>query len=641
MRIQNNIAADNSQRQLGITTRNISSNTEKLSSGFRVNRAADDAAGLAISEKMRTQIRGLNRASLNIQDGISLLQIGDGALQSIHNKMQRMRELAVQSANGTNQELDRQAIQLEFGQLTSEVNQVVQMTNFNNRFLFDGSIGASWEYTLGNKVQPFITSIPAAGDFTPTTVTGWTTPAGFGTSDVAANVGTPLVPVPTSGKFAMQIVTPADGTLNVVIDFGVVNKVNGVDIAPGNMSWDDFLAYFVQEFNSFSGVGKVVDDIRFTAGQIVFDFPRDPSSGNLTYAMGKPPTNEPVADLNRPRVHIGIGGVTPAQTNSLNGTASTGTLGTPGPFKSNYTMLSDGGPALNESDFMANNNTIFGATATAVPMPAARASLPGGSFPNLTINFDGSNIKIPLKPGHYTDAESFKAANQSAFVSHGFDLDVDDEGKLLITTKGMNSSPSFGGLTFNPTTLAASLGFGTLGTVGTEPVPAGFLPIQSGANQADIVKIEIPNLSSRSLGISIRLPEDYGNPTSAGFEHINSLGSGGYAAVANVAGDPMEHSLDVSTQEGASASLSVLTNAINIISIERARMGSQQNRLEFTMANVDNTSENLQAAESRIRDTDMAAEMTTFVKNQILQQSGTAMLAQANTFPNATLQLLG
>jgi len=112
--------------------------------------------------------------------------------------------------------------------------------------------------------------------------------------------------------------------------------------------------------------------------------------------------------------------------------------------------------------------------------------------------------------------------------------------------------------------------------------------------------------------------------------------------VANVKADPIdEYSLDVTSHEKASAALGVLTNAINIISTERARMGAQQNRLEYAMQNVDNSAENLQAAESRIRDVDMAAEMTTFVQNQILQQSSTAMLAQANALPNAMLQLLG
>ena len=137
MRINNNIMAINSHRQYGINGANIGRNVERLSSGFRVNRAADDAAGLAISEKMRTQIRGLNQASRNSQDGISLVQTAEGAMQTAHGIMQRMRELAVQSANGTNDnETDRKALDLEFQQLINELEDIEQTVKFNGMTVF-------------------------------------------------------------------------------------------------------------------------------------------------------------------------------------------------------------------------------------------------------------------------------------------------------------------------------------------------------------------------------------------------------------------------------------------------------------------------------------------------------------------------
>jgi len=139
MRINNNITAINSHRQYGINNGNIGKNVEKLSSGFRVNRAGDDAAGLAISEKMRTQIRGLNMASKNSQDGISLVQTAEGAMQVAHNIMQRMRELAVQSRNGTNDGdngVDREALNLEFQQLNNEINQISTTVKFNEMTVF-------------------------------------------------------------------------------------------------------------------------------------------------------------------------------------------------------------------------------------------------------------------------------------------------------------------------------------------------------------------------------------------------------------------------------------------------------------------------------------------------------------------------
>jgi len=143
MRINNNITAINSHRQYGINSGNIGRNMEKLSSGFRVNRASDDAAGLAISEKMRAQIRGLNMASKNSQDAVSLVQTAEGGMQTIQDILQRMRELAVQSASDTNQnEVDREALQLELEQLGAEINDIAGTTEFNKMRLLDGSRGA-------------------------------------------------------------------------------------------------------------------------------------------------------------------------------------------------------------------------------------------------------------------------------------------------------------------------------------------------------------------------------------------------------------------------------------------------------------------------------------------------------------------
>jgi len=139
MRINNNITAINSHRQYTINNNNIGKNVEKLSSGFRVNRAADDAAGLAISEKMRAQIRGLNMASKNSQDAVSLVQIAEGGMQTIQDILQRMRELAVQAASDTNETKDRQALQLEIDELVAEVDQIAETTEFNEMKLLDGS----------------------------------------------------------------------------------------------------------------------------------------------------------------------------------------------------------------------------------------------------------------------------------------------------------------------------------------------------------------------------------------------------------------------------------------------------------------------------------------------------------------------
>ena len=169
MVVQHNLTAMNSNRMLGLTAKTQAKSTEKLSSGYKVNRAADDAAGLAISEKMRCQIRGLTQASLNAQDGISAVQTAEGALNEVHDMLQRMNELAVKSANGTNQSEDRSYIQSEVDALINEIDRVAKTTTFNEQNLLDGSwssgvdlqVGA--EGTSGNRISVSINAMDSAG----------------------------------------------------------------------------------------------------------------------------------------------------------------------------------------------------------------------------------------------------------------------------------------------------------------------------------------------------------------------------------------------------------------------------------------------------------------------------------------------
>ena len=146
MVVQHNLTAMNSNRMLGITTGQQAKSSEKLSSGYRINRAADDAAGLSISEKMRKQIRGLDQASTNAQDGVSAVQTAEGALTEVHSMLQRMNELAVQASNGTNSADDRQAIQDEIAQLTTEIDRVAETTKFNETYLLKGNGTTTKEY---------------------------------------------------------------------------------------------------------------------------------------------------------------------------------------------------------------------------------------------------------------------------------------------------------------------------------------------------------------------------------------------------------------------------------------------------------------------------------------------------------------
>ena len=150
MVVQHNLSAMNTNRQMGMVTSSLQKSTEKLSSGYKINRAADDAAGLSISEKMRSQIRGLNKASDNAQDGISLIQVAEGALNETHSILQRMNELATQAANDTNTTTDRTAIDAEMKQLTSEIDRIKTTTQFNTQNLLDGALQNRLEHTINN-----------------------------------------------------------------------------------------------------------------------------------------------------------------------------------------------------------------------------------------------------------------------------------------------------------------------------------------------------------------------------------------------------------------------------------------------------------------------------------------------------------
>lgn len=161
MVVQHNLTAANTNRQLGITTSGLQKSTEKLSSGYKINRAADDAAGLSISEKMRNQIRGLNKASDNAQDGISLVQTAEGALNEVHSMLQRMSELAVQAANDTNQTVDKNALEAEVTQLQTEIKRVGSTTQFNKMNILDGTFTAKKLQVGANANQTISVSISA------------------------------------------------------------------------------------------------------------------------------------------------------------------------------------------------------------------------------------------------------------------------------------------------------------------------------------------------------------------------------------------------------------------------------------------------------------------------------------------------
>lgn len=425
---------------------------EKLSSGLRINRAGDDAAGLAISEKMRSQIKGLDMASKNAQDGISLIQTAEGALNETHSILQRMRELSVQASNDTNTLDDRKEIQKEVEQLKSEVNRISETTEFNTQKLLNGSLGVSGTSSDKSKVDVTTATGLAQGNYTVTVNTAATkASAAAGSADVNTN------PVDVSGKELVINGTKIDFTgMTAATQNDILNKIN--------------------EYTDITGV-------KATA-----------SGDNVK---------------------------------------------------------------LDQTSFGSENKIVLGGA----------------------------------------DAAEF-----GGVVAAGVDAKVTIAGPDGATQQvsGLGQTVGFKGAEF--------VAKGAATDAATITVGGGGATLHIGANKGQSMTIDINEISSNTLG--------------------------------DKANNDLVKDINLTTQDGADKAIKVLDEAIKQVSAERSKLGANQNRLEHTINNLNTSSENLTAAESRVRDVDMAKEMMEQTKNSILSQAAQAMLAQSNQMPQGVLQLL-
>ena len=535
MIVQHNMTAMNTNRQLGVATKGLSSSTEKLSSGYKINRAADDAAGLAISEKMRSQIRGLNQASSNAQDGISLIQTAEGALQESHSILQRMRELAVQAANGTETDDDRGNIQDEISQLQSELDRISTDTEFNTMKLLDGSLDGSAEVTsAGPKFGVYDTKLKA-----------------FVTSDVGG-ITVSVVDEATSG--GESAIWSKDGK-TLTLNLAEATTYSQAEI-------DDLIANAKQEDHDAesapANVKVVFNNGVFTAADV---------AGTATVAGTK-------------------------------GTAAATDIATAEGMYVGANKI-----AITSNKYGADTNVTINITFTATAGEES-ASIETAA----TYGSDGSLAKagtynLNLSTGvEYTESDIEKylsAAGFSADVT--LSGDNPDEPNTLFVVK-----PDADTTTLK---LTGGAGLGDtdafLGQKNYDVQSGGEgVTLQVGANSGQTISFGIGNMGSVSLGVD-------------------------------------STKVDASTQSKASDSIECIDDAIGTVSKQRSLLGAIQNRLEHTISNLDNTSENLQSAESSIRDVDMAEEMVTYSKYNIIQQAAQSMLAQANQSNQGVLALLG
>ncbi len=477
MVVQHNLQAMNANRMLNITTGSQSKSAEKLSSGYRINRAADDAAGLSISEKMRKQIRGLDQASTNAEDGVSAVQTAEGALTEVHSMLQRMNELAVQASNGTNSKTDRDAIQSEIDQLTTEIDRVAETTKFNETYLLKGDAnGATKKMYL------------EAHD------------AGL------------------KGKLTDN----GDGTATFVMD--ELKAGDSVTIA---------------------GKSYTIGSTQ-TETEAVYDEKVTQAGDKLT--------------VNGKEITIVDAYTTPGDADKVAAEKAAG----------KYT-------SADAKALIAGGATVKFADGTTMKVMTDAAAADGVD--------DNDSSVISKNKAYLLASEELLKANQIG----------DTEGNAAVTdTKKAPISLTNGDGTFKinlaQTEVAEKLNFN--------------LHVGSDADMTNKINVNIETMDSSYLGIK---------------------------------------GLNVSDDTGVAATYAVdaIADALQKVSDQRSSLGAVQNRLEHTIANLDNVVENTTSAESRIRDVDMAEEMVEYSKNNILAQAGQSMLAQANQATQGVLSLLG
>ncbi|WP_214758350.1 flagellin [Exiguobacterium sp. s123] len=558
MIINNNMNAMNAQRNMSFNTTNTGKAMEKLSSGLRINRAGDDAAGLAISEKMRGQIRGLNQASRNAQDGISLIQTAEGALNETHSILQRMRELSVQSSNGTATDSDRTALQDELNQLTSEINRVGNTTEFNTQKVLNGGMasGGSSKLTEATKAT--------------------TTTANLAAGVLAVDAGTIKVDGTTFNFEAFSV--------------GVAEDLGAVPPVAASTAAQNAAAIKNQLSNLTSGGTKLSDlvDIEVAGNAVKF----------TAKSSGPSSTIEISANANM--------GVTPAVN----------VAGVPATVERHGL---DFATDLTADDVQIGSDATF--KVSVGTESAVEVKLKAKTYD--TQNTDSNVAKAAMQDLIKDLNASLQEAGLDSKVS--FSLSADNTVQLLSET-GKDIAVSAGSVDLTDTLGAATLG-NVKQVVGAGTQGSGFnTKFQIGANTGQSISLNVSDMRASALGIT-------GNAGQAGFTATNSITNGTNDVKSEAA-------LNISTKENASKAIEVIDKAISTVSSERAKLGSVQNRLEHTINNLSVGAENLQAAESRIRDVDMAKEMMNFTKNNILNQAAQAMMAQSQSQPQAVLQLL-
>ena len=538
--INTNMASLNAQRNLNTSQSALNTSIQRLSSGLRINSAKDDAAGLAISERMTAQIRGLNQATRNANDGISLSQTAEGALGEAGNILQRIRELAVQSANATNSASDRAALQSEVSQLTSELDRIATTTEFNGTKLLDGSFTAQQFQVGANANQTIGITVDGAR----------ATQLG----SVVNVAGTRSVTATTSATVSTATDTLVRTTYNGVDDTAIGSGqlyINGTEVK-------------VSANYAVTGLANARDD-------------------KSAYAKA--------AAINASN----IAGVTAVASNTQQ-FAAVSAAATSGPA-----ITAGSNDGLTSSTLNAGESASYTLKINGTSVYSSGTITSGELKQSVdqlvtAINSQKDTTGVVANKNSAGQLELVASDGRSVVVQEEFSF-TDDGTASVFQGKSVFS-------TFDETG-----GASVTSTATRETHYRGQVTLQSAAN-----------ISFNSAAASNKI----------GYDTV-LLSPDTTKSIATV---------DISTVAGANAAILAADAALTSVNSNRAKLGAVQSRFDSTISNLQTTAENLSGARSRIKDADFAAETASLTRGQILQQAGTAMLAQANQLPNNVLSLL-
>ena len=594
MVVQHNMQAMNANRMLNITTGAQSKSSEKLSSGYRINRAADDAAGLSISEKMRKQIRGLDQASTNAQDGVSAVQTAEGALTEVHSMLQRMNELAVQASNGTNSESDRQAIQDEISQLTTEIDRVAETTKFNETYLLKGdTAGATTTKTVAAHDAGLAGKLVDNGD---------------GTSTFTANTLAVGDKVTIGGK-EYTVGEPADSANYISKDKAAKPNAVGDSVTSGGVT---------------TTIANKVTTASATAATWAKDDTFTDADGNTWKVVEDAGTTDEtkhevkISDVSK-YLKAGCTITKNAGNTKLNGTTVVDELG------KNEVSVADTAGVTNLSNSIKVGDTVT--TGGASKIVTAETPNTYDELKKITeLNTVGTDVAIGSK-GYKIATSTDEAAGKITkddFLAAIKDGDV-------VTVGGKNYTAIIKASGENTITLedAYSKMAKELETASSIGADKAAVVKNNGNGTFEITQGNVEVKKALSFNLHVGADADATNKLNVDIDAMTAAGLG-------IKG------LNVKDDTGVAATYAIdaIADAVLKVSSQRSALGAVQNRLEHTIDNLDNVVENTTSAESRIRDTDMAEEMVEYSKNNILAQAGQSMLAQANQSTQGVLSLL-